>query len=163
MLKEKYKEIENILLAEIKTLYGGRLVSVVIFGSVARETQRFDSDIDLLVIAEELPRGRINRIKEFEAVEDKMEPFLKSLQKEGISTYISAIIKSPEEAQTGSPLFLDMTEDARIVFDEDGFFSAVLEKIRKRLKELGSKRIWRGNAWYWNLKPDYKPGDIFEL
>jgi hypothetical protein len=24
-------------------------------------------------------------------------------------------------------------------------------------------RIWRGNAWLWDLKPDYQPGDVFEL
>jgi hypothetical protein len=92
-----------------------------------------------------------------------LEPLLKSLQAEGVSTYISVVIKSPEEAQMGSPLFLDMTEDARILFDEEGFFAAVLERLRKRLKELGARRVWKGNVWYWELKPDYKPGDVFEL
>ena len=164
MLKERFKELERRLLAEIRSFYGERLVSVILFGSVAREAQSFDSDLDLLVIAEGLPQGRMKRIREFGSVENKVEPFLKTLQqKKGINTYISAIIKSPEEAEKGSPLFLDMVEDAKILFDRDGFFGAVLERLRKRLKELGSKRIWQGNAWYWDLKPDYKPGDIIEL
>lgn len=163
MLKERFHKLEQKLLSEIKSFYGKRLVSVVIFGSAARETQRFDSDIDILIIAEDLPKGRMKRVREFDAIEDKIEPFLKSLQKEEINTYISPIIKSPEEAENGSPLFLDMVEDARILFDKDGFFSGVLEKIRNRLKGLGAKRIWKGNAWYWDLKPDYKPGEIFEL
>jgi hypothetical protein len=38
-----------------------------------------------------------------------------------------------------------------------------LEKLRKRLTELGAKRVWRGNAWYWILKPDLRPGEVFEL
>jgi hypothetical protein len=164
MLKERFKELERRLLAEIRSFYGERLVSVILFGSVAREAQSFDSDLDLLVIAEGLPQGRMKRIREFGSVENKVEPFLKTLQqKEGINTYISAIIKSPEEAEKGSPLFLDMVEDAKMLFDRDGFFAAVLERLRKRLKELGSKRIWQGNAWYWDLKPDYKPGDVIEL
>ena len=164
MLKERFKELERRLLAEIRSFYGERLVSVILFGSVAREAQSFESDLDLLVIAEGLPQGRMKRIREFGSVEDKVEPFLKTLrQKEGINTYISAIIKSPEEAEKGSPLFLDMVEDAKMLFDRDGFFAAVLERLRKRLKELGSKRIWQGNAWYWDLKPDYKPGDVIEL
>jgi len=164
MLKERFKELERRLLAEIRSFYGERLVSVILFGSVAREAQSFESDLDLLVIAEGLPQGRMKRIREFGSVEDKVEPFLKTLQqKEGINTYISAIIKSPEEAEKGSPLFLDMVEDAKMLLDRDGFFGAVLERLRKRLKELGSKRIWQGNAWYWDLKPDYKPGDVIEL
>ncbi|MBM4309225.1 MAG: nucleotidyltransferase domain-containing protein, partial [Deltaproteobacteria bacterium] len=47
MLKEKFKELEARVLSEIKSFYGGRLISVVIFGSVARETQNFDSDLDV--------------------------------------------------------------------------------------------------------------------
>jgi hypothetical protein len=106
----------------------------------------------------------MKRIREFGSIEDRVEPFLKTLQqKEGINTYISAIIKSPEEADKGSPLFLDMVEDAKVLFDRGHFFERVLERLRKRLKELGARRIWRGNAWYWDLKPDYKPGDVIEL
>jgi len=163
MLKERFKELEDRIVAEAKVLYGARLVSVVFFGSAARETQRFDSDVDLLVIADGLPNGRMNRIREFDAIERKLDSFLADLRKEGIDTYLSAIIKSPAEAEAGSPLFLDMVEDAVIPFDRDGFFARRLDRLRKRLQELGSKRIWRGNAWYWDLKPDYKPGDVFEL
>lgn len=164
MLKERFRELEERLLTEIKSFYGERLVSVVVYGSVARETQTFDSDLDVLIIAEGLPTGRIKRIREFDSIEERIEPFLKLLrQQDGIHTYISTIIKSPEEAERGSPLFLDMVEDARILFDRNGFFNGVLERLRRRLKELGARRIWRGNAWYWDLKPDYKPGDIIEL
>jgi predicted nucleotidyltransferase len=164
MLKERFRELEERLLTEIKSFYGERLVSVIVYGSVARETPTFDSDLDVLVIAEGLPHGRMKRIREFDSVEERLEPFLKHLrQKEGINTYLSTLIKSPEEAERGSPLFLDMVEDAKILFDRNGFFNGVLEKLRKRLRELGAKRIWRGNAWYWDLKPDYKPGDVIEL
>jgi len=117
-----------------------------------------------LIVANELPQGRGKRIREFEFIDEKIESFLKLLQnKEGINACIFAIIKSPEEAERGSPLFLDMVEDARILFDRNGFFQGVLERLRERLNKLGAKRIWRGNAWYWDLKPDYKPGDVIEL
>ena len=164
MLKEKFKKLEKLLLSEIKSYYGQRLISIVVFGSVARETQTFESDLDLLIIAKGLPDGRMKRIKECDMIEEKIYPFLKLLhQKEGINSYISAIIKSPEEVEKGSPLFLDMVEDAKILFDRGRFFEKVLERLRDRLRELGAKRIWRGSAWYWDLKPDYKPGEIFEL
>jgi len=38
----------------------------------------------------------MKRIREFESVEEKVAPFIKTIQqKEGINTYISAIIKKP--------------------------------------------------------------------
>ena len=163
MLKERFKEVENRLLSEIEQFYADRLISVAVFGSVARETQGFDSDIDVLIIAKGLPHGRIRRIREFELVENKVEPFLKSLKKEQINTYISAIIKSPEEAEKGSPLFLDMVEDSKILFDKDDFFLRLIAKLRARLKALGAKRVWKDSAWYWILKPDIKAGEVFEV
>jgi predicted nucleotidyltransferase len=163
MLEERFKELEDKVLSEIRSFYGNRIISIVLFGSVARKTQSFDSDIDILIIAQGLPSGRMKRIREFEVVEDRVDPFLKFLQKEGINTSISAIIKSPEEAEGGSPLFLDMLEDARILLDEGGFFCGILRRLRDRLEVLGAKRIWKGNAWYWVLKPDFKAGEVFEL
>jgi len=163
MLKEKFEELTKNLLEEVRSFYEERLVSFVVFGSVARKTYRFDSDLDVLIIVDNLPNGRMKRVAQFSAVEDRIESFLESLRKEGIDTYISPIFKTPEEAEKGSPIFLDMVEDALILFDRDGFFAKVLERLRNRLRELGAERIWRGNVWHWVLKPDYKPGDIFEL
>ncbi|MFW6180901.1 MAG: nucleotidyltransferase domain-containing protein [Spirochaetota bacterium] len=163
MLKERFEQLVQALVSEIKCVYQGRLVSVVVFGSVGRGTQRFDSDVDILVVAENLPRGRIRRIEEFEEVERKVEPQLEALREEGIHSRVSAIIKNPQEAEAGSPLFLDMVEDARILYDREGFFGSRLDRLKKRLDELGAKRVRRGNAWYWDLKPDYRPGEIIEL
>ena len=80
-----------------------------------------------------------------------------------VHTFISSVFKTPQEAELGSPLFLDMVEDARILYDKSEFFSKRLERLRKRLKELGTKRVWKGNIWHWVLKPDYQPGEVIEL
>lgn len=163
MLKEKFLEIEKRLLKEIKDYYGERLVSVAVFGSQGRQTQRFDSDIDILIIAEGLPAGRLKRVIDFERIEEAIEPFLKELEKEGINTYISPVFKTPEEALKGSPLFLDMTEDARILYDREDFLKRLLLRLKERLSLLGAKRIWKGSTWYWILKEDYSPGEVFEI
>jgi predicted nucleotidyltransferase len=147
MLKQRFREIEKKLLEEIKSFYREQLISVVLFGSAARETQSFDSNIDILIIARELPKGRIKRIREFESVEEEIEPHLKSLKEEGINTYISAVIKSPQEAKKGSPLFFDMVEDAKIIFDRDDFFHGVMTRLKDRLTALGAERVWKGNTW----------------
>ena len=163
MLKEKFNQLLDILLEETKSLYGDNLISFVVFGSVARETYRFNSDVDLLIIAENLPDGRMRRVAQFSTVEDKLESFIGTLKKTGIDTYISPVFKTPEEAEFGSLLFLDMVEDSRILYDRNEFFSNRLERLRNRLRELGAKRVWEGNVWYWVLKPDYQPGEVIEL
>ena len=163
MLKERFKELQDRLLSEIKTFYGETLVSVVVFGSVGRGTQTFNSDVDVLIIARNLPRGRIKRVRAFEMVENNLGAFLKGIEGDGINSCISPIFKTPEETERGSLVFLDMVEDAHVMFDRDNYFSAFLKRLKDRLHTLGAKRVWMGNAWYWDLKPDYKPGEVFEL
>lgn len=75
MLQERFKELEDLLLLHITVVYGEKVISFLVFRSVARECQSFNSDIDVLIIASTLPDGRIKRIREFEAVEDRIEPF----------------------------------------------------------------------------------------
>ena len=52
------------------------------------------------------------------------------------------VTKTPEEAREHSPLYLDMVEDGRVLFDRDGFFASVLERMRVRMRELGSRRVF---------------------
>ncbi len=163
MLKETFATLLDQVVAAIRGVYGDRLVSVVLYGSVARGTMREDSDIDLLIVARDLPRGRLNRVKEFDAVEAAVAREMEQARHQGVHTELSPILKTPEEVMRGSPLFLDMVEDARILYDQDGFFAQRLALLRERLAQLGAKRLWRGNAWYWDLKPDFRPGEVFEL
>ena len=81
----------------------------------------------------------------------------------GIYIHISPVLKTPEEVKRGSPLFLDLVENAKILYDKENFFKNKLEEIKEKLKKWGAKRYWLGNAWYWVLKPDIKPGESIEL
>ena len=156
-------DVERALLEAALAHYGPRLVALAVFGSAGRGTIRHDSDIDILVVAEGLPPGRVARSEDFVAVDRIAEPSLARARASGRTWYFSPVYKTPVEAQAGSPLFLDMTEDARILYDPTGFLDAVFERLRQRLKALGSRRIWRDSAWFWDLKPDYVPGEVFEL
>ena len=65
--------------------------------------------------------------------------------------------------ERGEVFYVDLVEDARLLYDRDDFLKGFLDRLRRRLKQLGARRIRRGNAWYWDLKPDFKPGEVFEL
>jgi hypothetical protein len=159
--RQNLEQVFAALLRACEEVYGERLIAVVIFGSSGRGTARPDSDIDLLLIAGSLPNGRVRRVEEFEEVEERLGRLLPP--EFGAAPPLSPVLKTPEEVGHGSLLFLDMTEDARILFDREGFFARKLDRLRERLAQLGAKRVWLGNAWYWDLKPDYRPGEVFEL
>jgi predicted nucleotidyltransferase len=158
-LRERYETIAERLLTGLRERYGDRLIAVALFGSVARGTQREDSDIDFLIVARDLPRGRTARVDEFLPVEQQLDPWLAPPRSDLLPVALSPVFKTPEEAAAGSPLFLDMVDDARILYDRDGFLDNLLARLRQRLVELGSRRVWRANSWYWVLKPDLAPGE----
>jgi hypothetical protein len=162
-LRERYEDLLQRLLAELRAHYGRRLVSVAVFGSVGRGTPREGSDVDVLIVARELPRGRTARLEEFLPVEDCLVPWLRRGRPAAGEILLSPVFKTPEELEAGTPLLLDMVEDARILFDDEGVLARRLERLRNRLLELGARRIWRGTTWYWELKPDFKPGDVIVL
>jgi len=160
--KDDYDALVKRLLSLSKSYYQERLISFVLFGSVARDTFRPDSDIDFLLVVKDLPKGRVKRIREFERqIEDKLDFFLKELAHKGIYPSFSPVLKTPQEVLSGSWLFLDMVEDAKILYDKDGFFTTYLSQLRQKLHQMGAKRIVLGNAWYWVLSPD--PKAIIEL
>ena len=134
-------------------------MSLCVFGSVATGTMRHDSDIDLLVVCDSLPRGRTARIRKFEAVDSVCEEALEQARQQGVYTAFSPLIKTPDEVRQGSPVFLDMTVNVRILIDRRGFFMSYLDGLNEKLTELGSRRIQFGGGYYWILKPGLKPDE----
>src|SRR5688500_5753480 len=103
-----FEALKDRLLSACERIYGGRLVSLAIYGSVARGTARPDSDIDILVVADPLPDGRIARINEFSHVEIELAEALAQARASGFQAFLSPIFKTPAEFGRGSLLFLDM-------------------------------------------------------
>ncbi|MCH4816431.1 MAG: nucleotidyltransferase domain-containing protein [Saccharolobus sp.] len=162
-MKEPYKSLLEKLIKLLLEEFGDRLISVVVYGSVARGDNRKDSDVDLLIVISRLPKTLTERIMLFEKVENKIEDYIEKLMNEGYYISFSPIIKTPEEAIRFSPIYMDMTEDAIILYDRDNFFRKVLEETRERLLKLGFERVWISKkTWYWRKK-DYKFGEVIDF
>lgn len=148
----------------LKSSLRDNLVSVVLYGSYARGQIKPESDVDIMIVARGLSRSSLER-QGFIAkiLRDVEAPIKERLRETGWFPYISAILKTPEEADHISRIYFDMIDEAKILFDRGDFFKSVLEKTRKRLNELGARKIHVGKMWYWDLKPDYQPGEIFEI
>lgn len=151
------------LCAALEAVYGSRLVATALFGSVARRTAHLGSDLDVFIVVEHLPRGHRARLATFDAVERLLAPSLEALARSGVLVDLSPILRTPEDLRVVSPLMLDLTEDAVVLHDPRGVLTAALDDLRRRLRRLGSRRVWSGVRWYWDLKPDYRHGDTFEI
>ncbi|MDQ7793533.1 MAG: nucleotidyltransferase domain-containing protein [bacterium] len=140
------------LVESVKGHYGPRLVSIAAFGSVARRTPGPLSDLDVLVVADELPSGRLRRVEQFEPVEAALAGRLESLKEAGLHTRLSPVLRTPNEIeQYGGPIFLDMTEHVLILHDRGRFLSNYLGRLRSRLAAQGARRLTYRGACYWDL------------
>ncbi|GAB4471888.1 MAG: nucleotidyltransferase domain-containing protein [Burkholderiaceae bacterium] len=163
MLKDTFERIVEAVATACREVYGDRLVALALFGSVARGTMRPDSDIDLLLIVDPLPPNRRARLLEFEAVDERVAPTLAQARKAGVNTFLSPVLKTPEELRAGSFLHLDLPDEAQLLWDPAGTLRGYLDDLRARLKAMGARRIGSGASAYWVLKPDYRWGDRIEL
>lgn len=158
-----FSQLLESLTAETRKTYGDNLTSLVVFGSVGRGTPTRDSDIDLLVVAKALPDGRMARVNQFEPVEAGMSQAIEQAVSRGIHARLSPLFRAEAEMMFGGLIFLDMTRDAKILVDKDQFFEGYINHLTERLKRLNAVRVQTGNTWYWVLKPDLKPGEVFEI
>lgn len=163
MYREHFERILTAVRDASLACYGDRLVSLAVYGSVARGTMRPDSDIDLFLVVEPLPDDLYARRAEFDCVEKQVAEELAEARRAGVQTFLSPVIKTPAELWQGSFLHLDLTDQARILYDPRNVLRGYLDDLRARLKAMGAKRVYKGGGYYWVLKPDYKWGDRIEL
>ena len=147
--------------------FGARLVSVVVFGSVARgEDQVNESDIDLLVVVDEWGRDVWGRIEELSRLKSALEETAEHrlLVRGGVWPILQHYPLTKEEAQGFHRIYLDMLFDSITLYDREDFMEKTLEILAGRLEELGSRRVQLpGGGWYWILKPDLKMGEEIEI
>lgn len=158
----------NLICKALRSLaerYGEDLISVVLYGSVARGSAKPTSDIDLLVVSDSFTGSVASRIDELVDLERAhVRPEIAWLERWGVYADISYFPLRPEEASAARPIYLDLVFDAVVLFDRGGFFEGILDRLRERLASLGARRVFIGeDNWYWVLKQEVKEGEVVEI
>lgn len=146
-----------------RTALADDLLAVACFGSAARGEAGPDSDLDLYVVT----RSRVSilldpRLDEARRVRET--PEYQALASAGCRPDPSPIFHSAAMLRTHPWILLDIADHGLVLYDPEGVLARELEAVRRRLRELGAKRIERPDgSWYWDLKPDWRPGEVVEL
>ncbi len=145
LLKENYKE---------------DLLSIILFGSVARGKWNNESDIDLFILFSN--KSSINnRLTKIISDYERKSKLKNSKGDRLFSTIqdISLLIKDLHKFRT---IFYDIAMDGIILFDRNQTGFHFLKKIKKRIEEKGLRRVFiKENDYYWER--NVKFGEIIEL
>lgn len=160
---ETYRKFLCLLVERLKTALGeGRLLACCLFGSVARGEARADSDIDLLVV-------------HAEGCDDPLGAFLAALREIRESEEYRRLVAAgyrpdpypvllSERDLWERPLILLDAMDHGIILWDTGVLAKRFAALRQRLDELGAKKVLLPDGrWYWDLKPDWRPGEVVAL
>lgn len=164
-VSKEYLNYANLIVKSLKRILKENLISIVLFGSVARGEAGEGSDIDLLVVVKEFKpfRSRFDIFNEIDK-ELRISKEYRELKEKKLGTLISPILLKPEEIKKNPPILLDIVTDGVILYDTDNFLRDWLTNLKKKLEEKGVRKIFLVEGkWYWDLKPDYKLGDIVEI
>lgn len=140
------------------------LESFAVYGSVARGSASKCSDVDILLVSDSLVGSLGSRMDKLYPIEETLSEELKWLRRHGVYASLSFYPLRKEEALRLPLLFLDLTNEAAILYDRSGFLEAALLDLKGRLLKQGAKKVVLDKGrWYWNLKPDYRFGERIEI
>lgn len=164
-MQKEYKKLTEDFVCLLRNKFQGDLISVILFGSVARNTAKKESDIDLLIVAKNLPSSLFQRMKLVSPIIAGLKemPSYKDMRKENYFPDISPILFTPEEIRETKPIFLDIADEGEFLLD-DGTLRTKLDELKNRMKSLNSKKVFLDDGtWYWMLKPGMKLGEVINL
>jgi len=161
---DTYRPLLDKFLSLLKEEMGERLVGIALYGSLARNQVKLDSDVDLLLVGKgdrEDVEGGYRRARD--ALEET--PEYEALVEEGVWPSLSPFIVTEGYLRRNTPwLFLEIQDHGLIFYDPEGFLAWKIGQVRERMRELGTRKVMLPDgSWYWDVKPDWKPGEVFEL
>lgn len=160
-VRNLYLNYARLIADKLEETLQNALISVLLFGSVARGEAGESSDIDILIIAKKF--GSEGRFEVFNAIEKDLKTLdeYQELKDNKLGTLISPVPLTPSEVENNPSILLDMVTDGIILYDVDDFIENKMKSLRKKLKKMGSKKIFLDDKrYFWDLKPDYKLGEV---
>jgi uncharacterized protein len=161
-LDPEWKALADRVVAEYRAAIGDDLVAIGLFGSVARGQARPDSDLDLYVVTRRSSLGDPRLHPMWNRIE--ASPEYQALARAGFRPTPSPVPHTVDDLVRHPWILLDITHHGVILYDPGAVLERELNAVRRRMGELGSKRVeLPDGSWFWDLKPDWRPGEVVDL
>lgn len=129
------------------------VAGLILFGSVARGESDSRSDLDLLILWEDVDLPLRERYVMFYKLASRYFKVGKGL------TVLDVEYARFVNLKKINPLFLNIIFDAIILYDKHGKLNAFISETREKLAKTGLTRVRKGRFYYWVLP---RPGVIVE-
>lgn len=146
----------------LKEEFNQDLLSLGVYGSIARNTADNQSDLDLFLLFRELPDNISERLRMLRKIEEKklIQDELRYLNKKSYYPQISCYACKESELKL-SFFTIDIAFDIKILYDTN-VLADFLQIINKKIKERGIRRKYLDKERYY-LDLNIKFGEVFEF
>ncbi|TFF88025.1 MAG: nucleotidyltransferase domain-containing protein [Promethearchaeota archaeon] len=162
LLQNSYSNLILKIIHVLKNNLRENLLSVGIFGSLARGEAKSDSDLDLFIIVREFKGSVLERTKYLLELKRKeiVEEELKFLRSYSINPRFNFILKTKDELKLNF-FTIDISFDMKILYD-NAILNNYIGKIQGMVKKRGIKRKYMKNGkFYLDLNIEF--GEVFEF
>lgn len=115
-----------------------KVVLAILFGSSTRGTLCRDSDIDILIVSDEIPLHRHRRQSEISLIKNLIN----------IDRPLDILLLTREECfsnfRNHNPLFLDIATEGKVLIAEDEFLEELIEETKKYIHDQGIEKTEDG-------------------
>jgi predicted nucleotidyltransferase len=121
--------------------------AVLLFGSIARGEANEYSDVDLLILHSDLPIIDLveRRRYLYRLIIERLGDVFDSI------TLIDMSLNEFLKPDVVTPLLLNIYVDAVVILDRVGVIEGFLSNVRRKVVEVGLKKVKDGKAYYWIL------------
>lgn len=152
MKREISDDLERVV-DNYREQWNERLVALAIFGSYARGEETSRSDIDILLIANRLPKRKFER-----------ELFIRKPVIGVLKKKFNVIAWTQEEFESNfSNIYLDLGQDTVICYDPSGYLKEKLEEIKRITEEAKLERLKLASGYIWRWKSSERYGKLWSI
>lgn len=151
-------ELQNKLsewIDSCKNEWRENFISAIQFGSTTKSYIKFETDVDLLLVFNNVPKNKWDRFQFIKNKESELEDSLKKIKNYNLIPSILCWQKDSFEKL--HPLYLDFVDSSNILYDPDSIAKKVINKTEDWLKKRGAVKVQKGHLWYWDVNPNRDP------
>jgi HEPN domain-containing protein/predicted nucleotidyltransferase len=112
--------------------------SAAIYGSWAKGTQKEDSDIDILMISDEVNPRKQKRGREIATIKEQLSIYVP------LDILLLTTRECLSNFRNHNPLFLDIACEGIVLLDEDDFLKSLIEETRAYISERKLRKLEDG-------------------